>query len=52
MVQGLPDHRDGNARTAYGGGDLFLIRPDNYIGLATGRTDPAPEYLRRHAMPA
>jgi hypothetical protein len=28
------DHRDGNARAAYGGSDLFLIRPDNR-GFAT-----------------
>lgn len=39
---------EGHARTAYGDGTLFVVRPDNYIGLATLDPTPGPvlEYLR------
>jgi 2-polyprenyl-6-methoxyphenol hydroxylase-like FAD-dependent oxidoreductase len=38
---------EGHARTAYGDGTLFVVRPDNYIGLATLDPTPGPvlEYL-------
>jgi 2-polyprenyl-6-methoxyphenol hydroxylase-like FAD-dependent oxidoreductase len=44
----------GHARTAYDDSALFVIRPDNYVGLVTMKTDPAPvmAYLRRIAVPA
>ena len=32
----------GHARAAYGDGGLFVVRPDNYLGLATDEADPAP----------
>lgn len=46
--------RAGNARAAFGADGLFVIRPDNYIGLATDGTDPAQvrNYLRRYMAPA
>lgn len=50
------DHVDeqGHARTAYGDDALFVIRPDNYVGMVTTETDPAPlmDYLRRIAVSA
>lgn len=43
-----------HARAAYGDDALFVIRPDNYVGLVVADTDPAPviDYLRRIATPA
>ena len=46
----------GHAHAAYGDDALFLIRPDNYVGLVLSDTNPVPlmEYLRRimpHRLP-
>jgi 2-polyprenyl-6-methoxyphenol hydroxylase-like FAD-dependent oxidoreductase len=40
--------RDGNTKAAYGVAGLFVIRPDNYIGLATDTVELArtQDYLR------
>jgi len=39
----------GHARAAYGDDALFVIRPDNYVGLVLADADPAAlmGYLRR-----
>jgi 2-polyprenyl-6-methoxyphenol hydroxylase-like FAD-dependent oxidoreductase len=38
----------GHARAAYGNGSLFVIRPDNYVGMAVDEPSIAPvvDYLR------
>jgi 2-polyprenyl-6-methoxyphenol hydroxylase-like FAD-dependent oxidoreductase len=43
-----------HARAAYGEGVLFVVRPDNYVGLATAEPDTAKvtAYLKRIATPA
>jgi hypothetical protein len=43
---------DGHARAAYGDRSLYIIRPDNYIGMATLGLDSSPvvEYLQ-HIFP-
>jgi 2-polyprenyl-6-methoxyphenol hydroxylase-like FAD-dependent oxidoreductase len=40
--------RDGHARTAYGESSLYVIRPDNYVGLVTDDCDLARvrDYIR------
>jgi 2-polyprenyl-6-methoxyphenol hydroxylase-like FAD-dependent oxidoreductase len=52
--------RDGNAHAAYAQDTLFVVRPDNYVGLATREVDESAltDYLRvrllhgRQASPA
>ncbi|WP_158884369.1 FAD-dependent monooxygenase [Rhodanobacter sp. L36] len=48
----IVDEHD-HARAAYGDEALFVIRPDNYVGMVTRHVDAAPlmEYLRRIAVP-
>jgi hypothetical protein len=43
-----------HARAIYGDDALFVIRPDNYIGLVVADADPALviDYLRRITAPA
>lgn len=43
----------GHARDLYGEGSLFIIRPDNYVGLATldSRASPVIEYLKTICAP-
>ncbi|MHB1057185.1 MAG: FAD-dependent monooxygenase [Rhodanobacter sp.] len=45
---------EGHARAAYGDDALFVIRPDNYVGLVAADADPAAvlDYLRRITAPA
>jgi hypothetical protein len=40
--------RDGHARAAYGESSLYVIRPDNYVGMATDDCDlvRVKDYLR------
>jgi len=41
---GDPRHHvdtEGHARAAYGADTLFVVRPDNYVGLATDKADAA-----------
>ena len=44
----------GHARTVYSDDALFVIRPDNYVGLVAADADPAPvmDYLRHITAPA
>jgi 2-polyprenyl-6-methoxyphenol hydroxylase-like FAD-dependent oxidoreductase len=44
---------DGHARAAYGDGALFVIRPDNYVGLVLADADAAllMNYLKRITTP-
>jgi 2-polyprenyl-6-methoxyphenol hydroxylase-like FAD-dependent oxidoreductase len=44
----------GHACAAYGDDALFVIRPDNYVGLVAVDADPAPvlDYLRHITLPA
>jgi hypothetical protein len=44
---------EGHARAAYGAGSLYVIRPDNYVGMATDDPASAPvlEYLEAFCPP-
>jgi FAD binding domain len=53
---GTPGHytdAEGHARAAYGESALFVVRPDNYIGMAAIEPVAAPivDYLSRHIAP-
>jgi len=60
VIAALPDtaanlvDEQGHARAAYGDDTLFVIRPDNYVGLVAADADPAPvmDYLRHITAPA
>ena len=60
VIAALPDtaanlvDEQGHARAAYGDDTLFVIRPDNYVGLVVADADPAPvlDYLRHITAPA
>ena len=49
VVDGAVQDAEGHARAAYARDTLFVIRPDNYVGLATDTVDVGPvvEYLEK-----
>jgi hypothetical protein len=49
-ASGDPRHyldAEGHARASYHDDTLFIVRPDNYVGLATEMADPVIPYLTK-----